>query len=135
MLAPVTWSANEKRTVPELAVLVNNLDNKAELAPEEREVMEMTVVRSQQFLDFLRAFSPPPEGENGDPVFLEKIRQDPTKYTYSFDVNGLDTPFPRPALIITGRQDTSVGYRDAWDLLQSYPRATYVTFDRAGHFL
>jgi hypothetical protein len=55
MLAPVIWSANEKRTVPELTVLVNDLDNKAELAPEEREVMEMTLVRSRQFLDFLRA--------------------------------------------------------------------------------
>ena len=44
-------------------------------------------------------------------------------------------PFPRPTLIITGRQDSSVGYRDAWSLMESYPRATYVVFDRAGHFL
>jgi pimeloyl-ACP methyl ester carboxylesterase len=28
-----------------------------------------------------------------------------------------------------------VGYRDAWGLLERYPRATFVTLDRAGHAL
>ena len=38
-------------------------------------------------------------------------------------------------MIITGRQDSIVGYRDAWNILEKYPRATYVVFDRAGHQL
>lgn len=41
--------------------------------------------------------------------------------------------FDRPALVITGRQDSAVGYQDQFDLLGSYPRMTYVAFDRAGH--
>lgn len=40
-----------------------------------------------------------------------------------------------PTLIITGRQDTTVGYRDQWELLQHYPRATFAVLDRAGHLL
>jgi pimeloyl-ACP methyl ester carboxylesterase len=40
-----------------------------------------------------------------------------------------------PTLIITGRQDTTVGYRDQWELLDSYPRATFAVLDRAGHLL
>jgi hypothetical protein len=28
-----------------------------------------------------------------------------------------------------------VGYRDAWSILEKYPRATYVVLDRAGHVL
>lgn len=27
------------------------------------------------------------------------------------------------------------GYRDAWDLLDNYPRATFAVLDRAGHFV
>ena len=41
--------------------------------------------------------------------------------------------FLGPTLIITGRQDAFVGYRDVWNILEKYPRATFVVFDRAGH--
>ena len=32
-----------------------------------------------------------------------------------------------------GRQDTAVGYRDAWSIVENYPRATFVVLDRSGH--
>ena len=32
-------------------------------------------------------------------------------------------PFTKPVLILAGRQDSSVGYANAWDLLELYPRA------------
>jgi pimeloyl-ACP methyl ester carboxylesterase len=44
-------------------------------------------------------------------------------------------PFGGPALIITARQDQLCGYRDAWDLLDNYPRATFAVLDRAGHLV
>jgi hypothetical protein len=28
-----------------------------------------------------------------------------------------------------------VGYRDAWNLIENYPRATFAVLDRAGHHL
>ena len=28
-----------------------------------------------------------------------------------------------------------VGYRQAWDILENYPRATFAVLDRAGHCL
>jgi pimeloyl-ACP methyl ester carboxylesterase len=37
--------------------------------------------------------------------------------------------------VVTGRQDTAVGYAAAWDLLEQYPRATFAVLDRAGHAL
>jgi pimeloyl-ACP methyl ester carboxylesterase len=40
-----------------------------------------------------------------------------------------------PALLVTGRQDSTVGYAAAWDLLTVYPRATYAVLDSAGHAL
>ncbi len=42
-------------------------------------------------------------------------------------------PFQRPTLIITGRQDDSVGYTDQFALLPHYPRATFAVLDVAGH--
>lgn len=44
-------------------------------------------------------------------------------------------PFPRPSLIVTGRQDDMVGYVDQWALLPHYPRATFAVLDVAGHNL
>jgi pimeloyl-ACP methyl ester carboxylesterase len=43
--------------------------------------------------------------------------------------------YPHPTLILTGRQDASVGYAGAWRLLEHYPRATFAVLDRAGHGL
>jgi pimeloyl-ACP methyl ester carboxylesterase len=42
-------------------------------------------------------------------------------------------PLASPTLIIAGRQDNVSGYRDAWDVLELYPRATFAVLDRAGH--
>ena len=40
-----------------------------------------------------------------------------------------------PTLLVTGRQDSTVGYARAWDLFERYPRATFAVLDRAGHAL
>lgn len=37
--------------------------------------------------------------------------------------------------MLVGRQDHGVGCRDAWRILENYPRATFAVLDRAGHAL
>ena len=74
-------------------------------------------------------------GEVGDPVFQAKIREKPENYAFTFDIDVLPKPFPAPTLIVTGRQDSMVGYRDAWEILDNYPRGTFAVLDRSGHFL
>lgn len=44
-------------------------------------------------------------------------------------------PYRCPTLIVTGRQDSTVGYTRAWELLEHYPRASFAVLDRAGHAL
>jgi pimeloyl-ACP methyl ester carboxylesterase len=44
-------------------------------------------------------------------------------------------PFAHPALIVAGRQDSTVGFAGAAALLQHYPRATFAILDGAGHAL
>jgi pimeloyl-ACP methyl ester carboxylesterase len=48
---------------------------------------------------------------------------------------GYGERFEQPALIVTGRQDSVVGYAGQWDLVERYPRATFAVLDRAGHAL
>jgi pimeloyl-ACP methyl ester carboxylesterase len=42
-------------------------------------------------------------------------------------------PFNGPVLVVTGRQDSAVGFRAQWRLLERFPRSTYAVLDRAGH--
>jgi pimeloyl-ACP methyl ester carboxylesterase len=65
--------------------------------------------------------------------FVPEMRLDPKRYAFSFDLAAAEKSFSKPVLIVAGRQDTTVGYRDAWDILQSYPRATFAVLDRADH--
>jgi pimeloyl-ACP methyl ester carboxylesterase len=44
-------------------------------------------------------------------------------------------PFDGEALILTGRHDSTVGFREQFRLIDSYPRATYIVASGAGHAL
>lgn len=59
----------------------------------------------------------------------------PENYAFSFDLHPLAAPFAAPSLILCGRQDTIVGYRDAWPLIEDYPRATFAVLDWGGHMI
>lgn len=60
---------------------------------------------------------------------------DANGYDFSFDVDNLEEKFNKPTLMLLGRQDSSVGYKDAWNILDKYPRVTFAVLDRAGHNL
>ena len=69
----------------------------------------------------------------GDTAYLEHLRHD--GYGFSFDVDSLPVPYDKPVLIVAGRQDTSVGYENAWRIIDNYPRPTFAVLDTAGHNL
>jgi pimeloyl-ACP methyl ester carboxylesterase len=106
----------------------------SDLEPDEAEMIRNVVVQRRAVVDTLRAnFSA--SKQSGDRPFQAKIGEHPERYAFSFDVDALARPFPAPTLLLTGRQDSGVGYRDAWEILENYPRGTLVVLDRAGHFL
>jgi pimeloyl-ACP methyl ester carboxylesterase len=133
MIVPVIIAENEKRSVPPHNVLIKDPTIYAELTPMEEEIFGMSVIHSRTWLDTIRSSPEIPDDENGDFEFLSRIRDKPENYAFSFDVDAVSEPFPGPSLIITGRQDSVAGYRDAWNILENYPRASYVVLDRAGH--
>lgn len=55
---------------------------------------------------------------------------------YKTDImSALDEPCQLPCIFITGKQDTEVGYKDQFDLMRNFPKATYCAINAAGHNL
>ena len=133
MLVPIIFAQDKKRSLPPYEILIQDPTIYAELTPIEKELFSMSVIHTRAWLDALRNSPEIPDDQNGDPEFLGRIRADPEKYAFSFDVDALAEPFPGPSLLIMGRQDSVAGFRDAWNIIENYPRASYVVLDRAGH--
>ncbi len=135
LTVPLIVADDAKRRVPSHITLVEDPALMAELEPDEAEVLnQLAVVQSRKFVDALKAISPSAD-ETGDQEFQAKIRENPENYAFSFDVDAISKPCAAPTLIVTGRQDSAVGYRDAWEILENYPRGTFVVLDRSGHGL
>jgi pimeloyl-ACP methyl ester carboxylesterase len=66
-----------------------------------------------------------------DDKFLTKLSKN--GYGFSFDVDDLNIKYDIPTLFILGKQDSTVGYKDAWNILDKYSRASFAVLDKAGH--
>ena len=133
LTVPLIVADDAKRHVPSQVTLVADPVLVSELEPDEAEgLFQIAVVQSRKVVDYRRANFPSTSATGTD--FQEKLRE-PENYAFSFDVDALPKPCPAPTLIVTGRQDSSVGYRDAWEILENYPRGTFVVLDRSGHLL
>ncbi|QHA38358.1 alpha/beta fold hydrolase [Rossellomorea marisflavi] len=65
-----------------------------------------------------------------DHAFLDRVQE---SYGFSFEIG--QSVFAKPSLFLLGKQDATVGYRDALELEDKYPRGTFVVVDQAGHNL
>lgn len=72
-----------------------------------------------------------PAIEIQDRHFLDEVLDG----SYSFDVDEIEQPFEFPCLIVVGKQDTEVGYKDQFNLIKNFPNATYCAINGAGHNL
>lgn len=127
LCAPAVTSPPEQAHLPQRTTLVEDAQLVTALAPG---IAGLVVVQSPGVIEAVRDVQA--EVQIADHAFLERLEE---SAPFSFDVDRLPTPFGAPTLILTARQDHICGYRDAWDLLESYPRATFAVLDRAGHFV
>lgn len=114
---------------PARLTLVKDERLASELTPEESGIFDLAVVQSQEALDYLRTHVLPGI-RVANHEFIKKLRGE-----FSFEVDTPPEPYDNPTLIVMGRQDSYVGYRESWSLMENYPRATFAVLDRAGHFL
>jgi pimeloyl-ACP methyl ester carboxylesterase len=124
-----------KRALPPAEPLVRNEALLAALDPADRTALGEVLVQAPGYLAAMRAkvrdFVAPAIASCAP--FVPEMRLDPKRYAFSFDLAVAEKSFAKPVLIVAGRQDTTVGYRDAWEILESYPRATFAVLDRADH--
>ena len=125
----VVEPGHELRHVPERQVLVREPALLARVGAEALDAEEVLVVQTEQTWERARREVDPGLAA-ADPEAVARIE---ASYTGTFPVE--PAPFDKPVLILVGRQDSTTGYRDAWDLVERYPRATFAVLDRAGHAL
>ncbi|NFA60469.1 alpha/beta hydrolase [Clostridium sporogenes] len=133
LICPVIIADNKKRTLPDHVVLVkdNNLLSKLSLE-EVNNFNSMSVVQTEKIYKKYKNYimSGVKVANNN---FLNSIMKN--GYEFSFNVDNINKKFDKPTLILLGKQDSSVGYKDAWNILNNFPRATFAVLDRAGHNL
>ena len=133
LICPAIIADFNKRSVPEHVVLVKDNSLLAKLTPEEAEDFDSgSVVQSEKiyerYIDEIMSGVKIADGE-----FLQKLQN--KGYAFSFNVDKLNNKFDKPVLMLLGKQDDCVGYKDAWNILENFPRATFAILDRAGHNL
>jgi pimeloyl-ACP methyl ester carboxylesterase len=132
LVTPAQTMKGTKRDLPPNVTLVQDDELISELEPDEAEFFEeFAVVQSRALLESLRR-DVLPALELAEHKFLENMEN---SIDFSFDIAALPGRFNKPSLILLGRQDSNVGYSDAWQILENYPRATFAVLDRAGHGL
>lgn len=57
------------------------------------------------------------------------------EYCFTFEDDLKTIEFDKPTCILTGRQDHVVGYLEAFEILDRFPRATFAVLDCGGHNL
>ncbi|MFX1461207.1 MAG: alpha/beta fold hydrolase [Promethearchaeota archaeon] len=133
LICPLIKPNLKDRDLPEFTPIVKNPTLIKKLDPQNRgEFEESAIIQSEyvwkRFKDEVLSGL-----KIADIKFLEKIY--PNKYELSFDVDKLTIKFDRPTLFLLGRQDNSVGYRNALKIIENFPRASYIVLDKAGHLL
>jgi pimeloyl-ACP methyl ester carboxylesterase len=120
-----------KLQLPPHQILVEDALFQAALTPQISFLADIAVVQRLETVEWFHSYGQPAFALT-DWAFLDRLGD---LSSFSFPVDQLTAPFPGPALIVTGRQDAMVGYKNAWQLLDHYPRASFAVLDRAGHFL
>ncbi|MGA9078691.1 MAG: alpha/beta hydrolase [Halobacteriota archaeon] len=134
LICPVVVAERNRRDLPPRRVFVRDESFLASIAPNDQKKLfeRVLVVQDKPRWDrFTQDIIP---GMNAkDKAFLERFEN--RGYSFSFDIDELSHPFDRPSLILVGRQDASVGYRDSLKIAANYSRGTVAILDRAGHGL
>ncbi|MFC0237075.1 alpha/beta fold hydrolase [Fictibacillus phosphorivorans] len=129
-ICPMILPNHSERTLPEQTNIQVDHEFLATLTEEEREDFKGIHVKLNEYT-WKRYREEVVVGlKIADPAFLEKISR---AYGYTFKID--QEVFEKPCVFITGRQDHVTGYKDVYDLLDKYLRATFSVLDVSGHNL
>ncbi|MEQ2526919.1 alpha/beta hydrolase [Bacillaceae bacterium CLA-AA-H227] len=129
-ICPVIIPNKEERTVDEHKIMRSDEQFIASLTNDELEDFKA----NQVILDEYNWVRYNEEVLNGckiaDENLLIKVM---AKYEFSFKVDQVE--FEKPSVFLLGRQDSVVGFKDALEIIDKFPRGTFTVLDTAGHNL
>ncbi|MCO5613609.1 hypothetical protein L7F22_067886 [Adiantum nelumboides] len=135
---PLIESDNSKRDLDSFQPIISNPELISQLTPQEKNDLGNILIQTPEYLSKLRQKindTVLPAIQASDFGVLGPIRSDKQLYKLSAKYQSNTDKFLAPTLILCGRQDDDVGYRDSIRLLQQYPRATFAVLDRETHAL
>lgn len=129
-ICPVIIPNKEERTVDEHKIMRTDEQFISCLTNEELEGFKSNQVILDEY-NWLRYNKEVLTGcKIADEKLLNKVM---ANYEFSFKVDQFE--FEKPSVFLLGRQDSVVGFKDALDVLNKYPRGTFAVLDTAGHNL
>jgi pimeloyl-ACP methyl ester carboxylesterase len=132
LICPVmAMGQDTARQVPEPVVLHNSVDTTGVLDPDDdAEYRNYFVIQTPETLKRFQT-AVMPGVALADTEALARIFEG----WQLRDAPEQGDPYPHPTLVVMGRQDSTVGYADQWQLLNHYSRATFAVLDGTGHAL
>ncbi len=133
LICPVANQETLRDHLPEFKVLEKDEELLASLSEEDRNYLTgINVIQNKRVWERFKV-EIMPALKIADYDFLEhKLSR---HVPFIEDVDKVTDPYPQPTLMIMGRQDNCVGYRDHWQLLENFSRASFMILDKAGHNL
>jgi pimeloyl-ACP methyl ester carboxylesterase len=131
LIVPDLPTPDGSRSPEEVTVLDPGSVALGDLAQDEQWMIDGLVIHERWMVEELRQHDMPAY-RAADRAFLERLN---ANYLASGAAAHPGTPFRRPSLVLTGRQDATTGFRAAWNLVDELPRATLAVLDLAGHQL
>ncbi|MDQ0755068.1 alpha/beta fold hydrolase [Arthrobacter sp. B3I4] len=129
-LALVCPIGAQTRNVPDHEVLVSSADLAIDLGPElEASYRGYFVIQTPETLSRFRDLVAPAVPLVDEAALMRIF----SRWELRHPETG--NPYPHPALILAGRQDSTAGYSGPADLARHYPRCTFAVLDHAGHAL
>jgi pimeloyl-ACP methyl ester carboxylesterase len=131
LICPVAIQETHRDNAPALQVLEKDEEFLNSLSEEDRQYFEgINVLQNKRVWERFRE-DILPGLKIADYAFLENSLGQHVPYTVNVDL--IEKPYRQPTLMVMGRQDSVVGYRDHWQIIENYPRASFVILDKAGH--
>ena len=110
LICPVIGFRRDCRQLPDFRLWERDDTLVSSMGPDEFETIDqfLTIQTKPVWERFKEEINP--SLALADPCLMEQIRDT----EFSFEVDTLESPFDNPALILLGRHDVAVGYKDAW---------------------
>ena len=130
LLCPVSISGGEK-TLPERIIIEKDEEFLNSLPKRDREYFSsLSVVQTKKYWRLFK--------RDIYPALLtinKRYLSSVLTGEYAQDIYTQPLEYSRPVLLLTGRQDNAVGYKDQMDYFMDFPRASLVVLDKSGHNL